>query len=129
MEYKGLNYDIHPEYSAVSILSNRQWDDGGVEAIVQATKFTELLGHLKVENVIVDERQSSRPPAYFVDFLQNRLFKDSISYGVKRIFYILNEDDRQFAIKAFSNKPEYVYLCTSLDEVIGIIAKAEGNNS
>jgi hypothetical protein len=124
MEYKGLQYDVYPEYDAVFIEYKRNWDDGGIKAIIAATKFTELLGHLKPENVIVDERRSSRLPEYFIDFLQTRLFKDATDYGVKRIFYIVRGEELNYAIQTFRNKPSFVYFCPTLEEVFSSIEMA-----
>jgi hypothetical protein len=82
-----------------------------------------LIGYIKPENVIVDHRPLSRPPKYFVDFLHNRLFKDTKEYGTKRIFIILNKEEQQYALNNYADRPAYAYLCTSIEEVFEIIRK------
>jgi hypothetical protein len=123
MEYKGVKYAVYPEWSAVALESYTDFPDD-IERVLYASKFAELLGYIKPKNVIVDERHGTRPPAYFMDFLEKRLFRDSIDYGVERIFYILPEEEYQFANANLPNKPDYLFFCTSLEEVFRIIEKS-----
>jgi hypothetical protein len=121
MEYKGIKYSIYPEFSAFVAEAYGGVEDDEVEVILRASTLTELIGYVKPDNVIVDHRSLTRPPKYFVDFLHNRLFKETMGYGTKRIFIILNKAEQEYAIKNYLDRPPYAFLCNSLEEVFKII--------
>jgi hypothetical protein len=126
MEYKGIKYSIYPEFSAFVAEAYGGVGDDEVDVILRASTLTELIGYVKPENVIVDHRSLSRPPKYFVDFLHNRLFKDTKGFGTKRIFIILQESELQYALRNYLDRPPYAFLCTSLEEVFEIIKREPG---
>jgi hypothetical protein len=99
MEYKGINYSIYPELLALAVKIESKNANNEIENILKASTLTELIGYISPVNVIVDRRKAERLPEFMVDFLQNHLFKDLLDYGVKHIFYILTEEEIQYADK------------------------------
>lgn len=122
MNYKGVTYEPYPEYAAILVETVDRWKND-IDSLIHSTILTELLGHLRPENVIVDERLSARPPDYMIEFLEKRLYKDARDYGVRRIIYILSDKEKRYAAKAYPNRSSFVYLCTSLNEALEIIKK------
>lgn len=123
MDYKGIKYKQHPEISAIEISIDGEYD---VDQVLKATRFTELAGFLKPENVIVDRTHSERPPDVYIKFLEERLFIDLLDYGVKRIFIILKKKDRDLALKKSGTLPPYLTLCGSVKEVFNELGARRG---
>jgi hypothetical protein len=120
-DYKGFPYEHYPEYSAVVIEEYNLGDD--VARVLRASTYTELIGHLHPEILIVkSDGKSNLLTPFFKTFLRSYLFKDLLDYGVKRIFFILSEEEYELA-KTFKEKPDYVTHCRSMDEVIAELEK------
>jgi hypothetical protein len=123
MEYKGVKYSVYPEWSAVTSVAYHNSASNDIEYILHVNAFTELIGFVKPENVIVDHRLASRPSQLHFDFWRSRIFKDMSDYGVKRVFIILTEEELTYAQKRQSNWLVNVFACTSIEEVFSIISK------
>ncbi|HYH14592.1 MAG TPA: hypothetical protein VD794_05205 [Flavisolibacter sp.] len=123
MDYKGVKYSVYPEWSAVASVAYHDSASSDIEYILHVNAFTELIGFIKPENVIVDHRLASRPSQLHLDFYESRIFKDMFDYGVKRIFFILTEEELAYAQERKSERLANVYACASIDEIFNILEK------
>ncbi|MES2764729.1 MAG: hypothetical protein V4642_02600 [Bacteroidota bacterium] len=120
-DYKGFPYEYYPEYSAIVIDEYNKGDE--VARVVRASTYTELIGHLRPEILVVkNNSETDFLTPFFKTFLRSYLFKDMLEYGIKRVFFILSEEEYEIA-KTFKDKPDYVTHCRSMDEVIAALEK------
>ncbi|MDF2449083.1 MAG: hypothetical protein K0R26_1587 [Bacteroidota bacterium] len=125
MIYKGIRYSCYREHSALLFKQHGNFD---LEYIMRSTTLIELAGHVKPDYLIIDRKNVRKPPAYFIQILEDRIFEELKGYGIKHVFFILPAKELEDSDSYFKDKTSFATLTGSLQEVFGLIDEMKAHN-
>ncbi|MBN2747486.1 MAG: hypothetical protein JXR34_12230 [Bacteroidales bacterium] len=115
MEYKGISYQEDQDLNLGILKLSENNIVSDFDFVLKVSIFVELVGFKRYKYVLFKKRdQDFEIGSRLYDITQNLIVKTLFYYGVKGIYFLVNEE----RYKKYQSLPEKVYAFQNMEEIV-----------